>query len=114
MPLGDTTCEQPPFGHRAIDHSPLAATIQPIPYPPNSPPFKPIFLQFREKDRTWDHVNSLVQVPVDNISCPFFVHQCCHSITEGHQVGQTRPSLGEAVVAVSDHLLIPHVPQYVF
>ena len=92
----------------------LAATFQPIPYLQNSPPFKSIPLQCRDKDLVGDHVKGLAQVQVDDTSCLYFVHQCCHSITEGHQVGQTRPSLGEAVLAVSDHLLIPHVPRYVF
>ena len=49
-PLRDTTCHRHPFGHRAVDHYPLAATFQPIPEPPNSPPIKSVFLQFREKD----------------------------------------------------------------
>ncbi|KAK4818706.1 hypothetical protein QYF61_017927 [Mycteria americana] len=40
-PLRDTT---------SIDHYPLDATIQPIPYPLNSPPIKSLSLQFREKD----------------------------------------------------------------
>ena len=31
------------------------------------------------------------------------------SIIEGHQVGQARSALGEAVQAVPDQLLIPHV-----
>jgi len=32
-PLRDTTHYQSPPGHGATDHSPLAATFQPIPYP---------------------------------------------------------------------------------
>ena len=43
-PLGDTTRHQPAPRYRAIDNSPLAMTIQPIPYPPNSPAFKSISL----------------------------------------------------------------------
>ena len=35
-PLGDTTHDWPPPGHRVVDHNPLAVTIQPILYPPNS------------------------------------------------------------------------------
>mgnify|MGYP001854162635 CR=1 FL=1 len=49
-PLGDTTGDQPSPGHRAIDNNPLAGTTQQIPHLPNSPPFKPISLQFRDKD----------------------------------------------------------------
>ncbi|KAK4826465.1 hypothetical protein QYF61_009192, partial [Mycteria americana] len=39
-----------------VDLYPLDETIQPIPYPLNSPPIKSIFLQFREKDVVGDHV----------------------------------------------------------
>jgi len=60
--LGHTTHHQPPPGHRAIDHNLLDVTIQPIPCPLNSPPFKPISLQFREKDMVWNHVKGLAQV----------------------------------------------------
>ncbi|KAK4812272.1 LOW QUALITY PROTEIN: hypothetical protein QYF61_012947, partial [Mycteria americana] len=45
-PLRDTT---------SVDCYPLDATIQPIPYPLNSPPIKSISLQFREKDVVQDH-----------------------------------------------------------
>lgn len=37
---------------------------------------------------------SKAQVEVDNSTCPSFVHQCHHPITEGHQVGQARSALG--------------------
>ena len=85
-PLGDITCDQPPPGHRASDNNSLATTIQPIVYPPNSPTITFICLQFRDKDVVRDHVKA--QVEVDNISCLSFVHQCCHSIIEGHQICQ--------------------------
>ncbi|TRZ08094.1 hypothetical protein HGM15179_019012 [Zosterops borbonicus] len=58
----DTICHQPPPGHRAIDHKSLAASIQPIPYPLNSPLLKPMSVQFRDKDVIWDHVKSLTEV----------------------------------------------------
>ena len=45
-PLRDTTCHWCPFGYRAIDPYPLAATFQPIPQPLNSPLTKSIFLQY--------------------------------------------------------------------
>ena len=63
----------------------LAVTIQPI-YP-NSPPFKSISLQFRDKDVAYNHARGLAQVQEDNTSCSSFVHQCCHSITGSHQIG---------------------------
>ncbi|PKU40563.1 testosterone 17-beta-dehydrogenase 3-like [Limosa lapponica baueri] len=55
-PLRDTTCHQPPSGHRAIDHYPLDATIQMIPHPLKSSPIKSISLQFREKDMVGVHI----------------------------------------------------------
>jgi len=33
-----------------------------------------------------DHVKGLAQVQVEVISCLPFVHQCHHSITEGHKI----------------------------
>ena len=38
-----------------------------------------------------------VEVQIDDISCPSFVHQCRHSITEGHQICQEQSALGKAV-----------------
>ena len=85
--LGDSTLDQPPPGHRAINNS-LAMTIQPIFYLLNSPALKSVSLQISDKDVVQDHVKSLTQVHTDNISCPFFAHQCCHSILEGDQICQ--------------------------
>ena len=81
-PLGDIAHYWSLPGYRAIDYNPLVVTTQPIPYPPNSPPFKPICLQFRDKDVVWYHVKSLADIQVDDISCLPFVHWCCHSINE--------------------------------
>ena len=67
-PLRDTTCYQPPPGHRAIDHNSLTVAIQPILYPPNSPPFKSVSFQFRGQDVTWDCVKDLTEVQVEDIS----------------------------------------------
>ena len=75
-------------GPRAIDNNLLAMTIQPVLYSPNSPAFKSICLQFRDKDVLWDHVKGLAEVQVVNISYLAFVHQCHHSIIGGHQIGQ--------------------------
>ena len=57
-----------------------------------------------------DHAKGLVQVQVDEIGLHHFVHQCHLSIMEGYQIGQVRPSLGKAMLDVSDHPLIPHLP----
>ena len=59
---------------RAIDHNPLAATFQPIPYPSNTPSFKHVSLQFREKNVVGNNVRDLAEVQVDNFSClPLFI-----------------------------------------
>jgi len=94
----------------SVDNNPPVTANQPIIYPPNSPAFKSVSLQLRDKDVMWDHLRGLAQVQVDDTSRPSFVHQCHHSIIEGHQIGQARFALGEAVLAVMDHLLISHVP----
>jgi len=65
-------------GRRAIDHNLLAVTIQPILYASNSPPFKSISLELRDKNVVGDHVKGLAL---------FLVHmkgetnpRCCISI----------------------------------
>ena len=80
--LGDTAHDQPSPGHTAIDCNPLAAAIQPTLYPPNSPAFISISLQFRDKDVVQGYAKGLAQVQVDDISCLSFVHQCYHLNTE--------------------------------
>lgn len=52
-PLGDTTCQWPPPGHRTIDDNPLATATQPTLYPANSPALKSISLQFRDRNVGW-------------------------------------------------------------
>ncbi|KAK4818851.1 LOW QUALITY PROTEIN: hypothetical protein QYF61_020070 [Mycteria americana] len=56
-PLRDTT---------PIDRYPLDVTIQPIPYPLNSPPIKSVSLQFREKDVVGDCVKGFTEVQIDD------------------------------------------------
>ena len=56
--------------HIVIDHSTLAATIQPIIYLPNSSDFKSISLHFKDKDV----VKGLAEGQADDISCLSFVH----------------------------------------
>ncbi|KAK4829553.1 hypothetical protein QYF61_005222 [Mycteria americana] len=43
-----------------VDHYPLDGTIQPIPYPLNSPPIKSVSLQFRERDVVPQVVTNLI------------------------------------------------------
>ena len=83
---------------------------QPIPNPLNSPSFKSTPLQFREKDMVRDHVKGLAEVQKDVIRYLSPIHQSHHSITEGHQIGQARAALGEAVLAESNHHFILYVP----
>ena len=83
-PLRDTTCHWSPFGHWAIDHYPLDVTIQPIPYPPNSPHIKSISPQFKEKVIVEDCVKRLIEVQTDATCCFSFVQWCSHSITDSH------------------------------
>ena len=109
-PLGDAACDRPPPRHRTIYHNPSAETGQPVLNPSNTSSFKSIPLQFREKDVVRDHVKCLAEVQVDDIHCPSPVYRCWHSIIEGHQTGQERSALGEAMLAVSDHLFISYVP----
>jgi len=69
--LEDTTHDQPLLGCRATDN-PLATKIQPTHYPPNSPAFKTIYLQFRDKDVVQDHVKGLTQVQeMTSVALPF-------------------------------------------
>ena len=106
----DTACDQPPPSHRTIDHNPLAVSSQPIPNPSNSPSIKSTLLQFREKDVMRDHVRGFAEVQIDDIHYPSPIHQSRHSIIEGHQIGQARSGLGEAMLAVSNYLFISYVP----
>ena len=66
-------------------------------------------LKCRDKDVVWDHVKGFAEVQVNIICCSSFVHLCCHSIIEGHQIGRAQSALGEAVLDVFDHLLLLHV-----
>lgn len=87
-PLGDGPHHWLSSLHRAIDNNPLAVTFHPIPHPSSSPPFKSTSLQFQDKDTVGDHVKSLVQFQVDDISRLPLVYQCHHSVIEGHHTGQ--------------------------
>ena len=67
-------------------------------------------LHFRDKDVMRDSVKYFAQVQVDDISCSSLVHQRCNPIVEGHQICQAQFALSEAMLAVTNHLLIFHVP----
>lgn len=72
-------------GYRAVDHNPLAAIIQPFLYPPSSPAFKSVSLQVSDKDVVQDHSKGACTNPGRH-QFPSFLHSCCHSIIEGHQI----------------------------
>ncbi|KAJ7414774.1 testosterone 17-beta-dehydrogenase 3-like [Pitangus sulphuratus] len=55
--LRDTTCHQPPPGHRDINLISLAVSIQSISYLPNSPSIK-----FEDKHVVWDCVKGLTEI----------------------------------------------------
>ena len=63
--MRDITCDSPPLVHRTTGNNPVAATIWPILYPLNSPAFKSLSLQFRDKDVVQVYVKSLAQVQVE-------------------------------------------------
>ena len=76
----------------------------------NSPSFKSIPLQFREKDVVRDHVKGFAEIQVDDIHHPSPIHWCRHSIIEGNWIGQAWSALGEAMLTVSNHLFVSYVP----
>lgn len=108
-PLRNTTHDQPQSGHTAIDNNSLTGSIQPITYPRNIHPSDPHGSNFTDQVVVWDHIKGLAEVWVGNISFPSFVHWSCHYSVEGHQTGQEQPTLGKALQAVSDHLLVLYV-----
>lgn len=73
-PLGNSTRDWHPPGHRAIENNPLAMATQTIICPPNSPVFKSIPLKFREQDMAWDHIKGFAEFQVGNTSHHSFVH----------------------------------------
>lgn len=71
-------------------------------------PSKSESLQLRGKDVVGYCVKGVIEVHVvDNVHSPSFVPLCSNSTRE---VGEVGLSVGEAVLAVSNHFLIHHVP----
>jgi len=54
-------------------------------------------------------VKGLTEVQIDDFSGSSLVH-CCSDIIEGHQVSQAGFALGEAMLVLSYHLPVFHVP----
>ena len=67
-------------------------------------------LQFGDKDVVWDGVKSCAQVQVGDVSCSSLIHQCSNPVVEGCQICQAQFACSEAMLAVTSHLLILHVP----
>lgn len=51
------------------------------------------------------HVRSIAHIEIDEVVCPSFAHQSCHSTVEGHWVGQALFPLDEALT-VSNNLIL--------
>lgn len=60
--LEDTTHHPPAPGHRDMHHNSLSASIQPVPYPLNSPSVKFMSIQYEDKDVIWDHIKDFTEV----------------------------------------------------
>jgi len=108
--LRNTTRHCSPLGHRAINCSTLSATIQQTSYPQSGPSVKCMYLQFRDKDVMWHCIKCSAQVQVDDIICLFLIHQYSNAILEGQQVCQAWFAHSEAMLAVTNHLLVFRVP----
>lgn len=67
-------------------------------------------LQFGDKDILQDGVRCFAQVQVVDVCRPFLAHHCWNPILEGHQYCQAWVALSAVMVAVTNHLIIFHVP----
>lgn len=65
-------------------------------------------LQLRNKDDVQDSVKFFAQVQVDDIVHSFLIHQHHEPITEDVQNWQAWISLGEAMLAITNHIFIFH------
>lgn len=70
----------------------------------------PMALHFRDKDIIWDSVKCFAQVHVNGVNCSSPIHQSCNPTVEGHHICQAQSVLSEVKLAVTNHLLIFHVP----
>lgn len=61
-------------------------------------------------DVLWDHIKDLTEIQTDDIVQSSLVNWHSHSIIEGHQIGQASFVPGEAMLVVSDHIFVLHVP----
>lgn len=61
-----------------------------------------------------DSIECFAQVQAGDISHFYFIHHRCNSSVKGHQIGQAQFTLSEAMLAVSNHRLVFHVPWHSF
>lgn len=87
-----------------------AVAIQSTPYPLNSPPIQSISVQFSYTDVLQDHIKGLTEIQVDYIVQSSLVNWHSYSTIEGHQIGQASFAPGEAMLVVSYHIFVFHVP----
>lgn len=52
---------------------------------------------------------SFAQVKVADVSCSSLTHQHYNPVVEGHQIGQAELALSEAMLTLTNYLLIFHV-----
>lgn len=67
-------------------------------------------LHFRDKNVVWDSTKCFAEVQADGISHSSLIHQYCNAVVEGHHISQELFALSEAMLIVTDHLLIFCVP----
>ena len=91
----------------------MDVTIQPISHPPNSPPIKSISLQFRREKDVVGTTSKALQKSRQMTSVALPLSTDIVAVIEGHSVGQAGLALGEAMLAVSNHLPVFHVPYIV-
>ena len=56
------------------------------------------------------HVKGLIKVQVDDIDSLSLIHQVCHLVIVGDQVGQAGPAFHEPMLAGPDPLVVLHTP----
>ncbi|KAJ7406662.1 hypothetical protein BTVI_64973 [Pitangus sulphuratus] len=66
--LRNTTHHWSPLGHPTTGHNSLAATTQPILYPPSGPSIKSMSVQFSDKGVMRDSIKCLAQVQVASVA----------------------------------------------
>lgn len=66
--------------------------------------------EFRDQDVVQESTEHFAQVQEDAVSCSFLIHWCCNSILKSHQICHIGFAISEAMLVVTNHLLVFHVP----